>query len=66
MTTTESTAAAIAADLTGFGGVLRCNTCQREQPVGDITGNLRDGWPECHGYTMTWMTQRLLDAETTP
>lgn len=56
----------IAADLSGFGGLLRCTVCQREQSVGDIAGNLRDGWPECHGYTMTWITQRLLDAEATP
>jgi hypothetical protein len=54
---------AIADDLAPFGGLLRCTTCKREQPLGDVAGNLRDGWPKCCGYTMTWMTQRLLDEE---
>lgn len=54
---------AIADGLSGFGGLLRCTTCKREQPLGDIAGSLRSGWPKCCGYTMTWMTQRLLDEE---
>jgi hypothetical protein len=56
-------AGAIAADLAVFGGILRCNSCGAEQPVGDIGGKLRNGWPECHGLTMTWVTRKLLLAE---
>jgi hypothetical protein len=56
--------AAIGADLSGHGGVLRCTgDCKREQELGDIAAYLRDGWPECCGYTMTWVTQRLLARE---
>jgi hypothetical protein len=54
---------AIATDLAPLGGLLRCTTCRREQPLGDAAGNLANGWPKCCGYTMTWMTQRLLDEE---
>lgn len=56
----------IASNLTSFGGLLRCIKCGGEQPVGNITGiadSLANGWPKCCGYTMTWMTQRLLDEE---
>jgi hypothetical protein len=55
---------AIAGDLSLFGGILRCNTCGTEVPVGDIGRNLRTGWPECHGQAMTWVTLKLLAAET--
>lgn len=45
-----------------FGGVLRCETCQRTEPLGDpgrrVTG---EGWPKCCGYTMRWWTQRQID-----
>ena len=50
-------------ELQKFGGVLRCTTCGREEPVVGIAEFLQTGWPKCHGYTMTWMTQRLLDEE---
>lgn len=55
----------IAADLTAFGGILRCSKCHREQPLGeaDIASNLRHGWPRCCGETMIWVTQRQLAAE---
>ena len=54
----------VAADLAGFGGILRCaDGCGREQPLGDIAGSLRSGWPKCCGYTMRWVTQRQLDEE---
>lgn len=55
---------AIASDLAGLGGILRCTVCGREQGLGDIGQNLAHGWPKCHNYTMTWVTQRLLDEET--
>lgn len=60
---TESAASAIGADLQGFGGILRCSTCCREQPLGNVGTRLRYGWPSCCGYTMLWVTQRLLDEE---
>jgi hypothetical protein len=55
--------ARIGADLAVFGGILRCNQCGTEQPLGDIGGNLAHGWPECCGLTMTWVTAKLLAAE---
>jgi len=60
--------AEIAEDGAAAGGVLRCTTCKREQPVGDAgdVGNYyRHGWPRCCGYTMKWVTRRLLDEEAT-
>jgi hypothetical protein len=59
-----SITASIAADLSQLGGILRCTTCGQERPVGDIAGKLDHGWPRCCGYTMSWVTQRLLDEET--
>lgn len=53
----------IASDLKGFGGLLRCTVCGREEPLGNVAGNFRDGWPKCHGYTMRWLTARELAAE---
>lgn len=54
---------AIAADVSLFGGVLRCGTCRAEQPLGDVRSHLTTGWPRCCGHTMTWMTLKLLAAE---
>lgn len=54
---------AITADLSVFGGILRCGTCGREEPVGDIAGHVRSGWPKCCGLTMTWVTAKQLEAE---
>lgn len=51
--------------LTDFGGVLRCTTCGGEQPLGDVGGSLRNGWPECCGYMMRWVTGRQLAEENT-
>lgn len=31
---------------------VRCERCEAEQEV-DAAKALRDGWPLCHGYTMT-------------
>jgi hypothetical protein len=56
-----SIATKIGNDLQGFGGHLECTVCGREQPLGDVGVKLADGWPKCCGYTMSWMTQRLLD-----
>ena len=33
-------------------GKVWCRTCHREQDV-NSDDCLRNGWPECHGYTMT-------------
>lgn len=46
----------IAADLPQ-GGILRCSTCGREEPIrdGDVARYLARGWPKCHG-TMEWIT----------
>jgi hypothetical protein len=54
---------AIAKDIDGFGGILRCNTCGRWEWMTGSAGFLAHGWPKCHGYTMTWVTRRLLDEE---
>jgi hypothetical protein len=54
----------LAADMAVAGGILRCGACGSEQPVGDIAANLTTGWPRCHGLTMTWVTLKLLAAET--
>jgi hypothetical protein len=54
---------AIAAGLSLFGGILRCGTCGREQPVGNVGPHLRSGWPKCCGLTMSWVTLKLLAAE---
>jgi hypothetical protein len=56
--------AAIAADLAVAGGILRCAGCGSEQPVGDIALHLSRGWPQCCGQVMTWVTLKLLAAET--
>ncbi len=50
-------------DLKPLGGILRCDKCRKEQDLGNVGHNLKDGWPECCGYTMTWVTQRQLDEE---
>ena len=48
--------------LSGFGGYLRCRTCGHSEDLGDpgrrVTG---EGWPQCCGYTMEWITQRQID-----
>lgn len=49
--------------LNDFGGYLRCGTCGATQPLGNASERLtRAGWPKCCGYTMTWLTQRQIDA----
>lgn len=54
---------AIGESLNNFGGILRCTVCGRSEPMNNAGPYLAHGWPKCHGYTMTWVTQRLLDAE---
>lgn len=63
LTTTEGTAVNAAADLDALGGILRCSECgtRKTLSTGDIAGYLEHGWPVCHGFTMTWVTQRELD-----
>lgn len=48
----------LGAEMAGLGGVLRCDRCKREMPMRGAAGYLRSGWPECCGYTMTWVTAR--------
>jgi hypothetical protein len=55
--------AAIAADLSVAGGILRCEECGGERPADDIAGYLRNGWPRHCGHTMTWVTLRELAFE---
>lgn len=56
----------IANKLAAFGGVLRCGTCGSQRPPGPIGNHLTQGWPTCHGYAMTWWTQRQIDAGEMP
>ncbi len=53
---------AIGADAQKLGGLLRCTVCGREEPLGSVGNKLANGWPKCHGYTMTWITARQLRA----
>jgi len=52
--------AAIAADLSGFGGILRCTECRREQGLSEeqIARYLRSGWPKHCGRSMRWVTRQ--------
>jgi hypothetical protein len=47
-----------------FGGFLRCETCRVTMAVDPAY--FTQGWPTCHGYTMTWWTQRQIDAGEIP
>lgn len=53
-------------DLQAFGGFLQCGACGHREELGDVGSRLRDGWPQCCGYTMTWWTQRQIDAGEAP
>lgn len=48
----------IAEDLKGFSGHLECTVCHRSQPLGNVGGKLRAGWPKCCNLTMRWITAR--------
>lgn len=56
----------IGTDLQSFGGFLQCGTCGHRRPLGSVGHKLRHGWPQCCGYTMTWWTQRQIDAGEAP
>lgn len=47
-----------------FGGVLRCQTCNHEEPINNISKQLTNGWKKCCGYTMRWVTARELKDES--
>lgn len=47
-------------NLDEIGGVLRCDRCKREMPMQGAARYMRQGWPECCGYTMLWVTARQL------
>jgi len=55
------------ADLSSFGGVLRCLFCGREKELEVQEAEWRTydgaGWPTCCGHTMRWMTDRELQGE---
>jgi hypothetical protein len=55
--------AAIAADLSVAGGILRCEECGGERSADDIAGYLSNGWPSHCGHVMTWVTPRELAFE---
>jgi len=48
----------IGARLAAAGGVLHCDGCHRELPLGDIAHYLQKGWPECCARTMRWITAK--------
>lgn len=57
----------IAAEITPFGGLLRCEVCGSSRPIGHgVAAYLDTGWPTCHGLTMCWWTQRQIDAGEMP
>lgn len=53
----------IGATLDSLGGVLRCGCCGGEQAMYGASRYLRNGWPECCGFTMRWVTSRQLAGE---
>lgn len=53
----------IASDINGFGGILRCSVCGNWEWLTDTSGFLGRGWPKCHSYTMSWITNRLIAEE---
>lgn len=56
-------AESLSESLAGFGGYLRCETCQRREALGDPGRRVMgEGWPKCCGYTMHWWTRRQLAA----
>lgn len=57
---------AIAENLQGFGGILRCETCGHKKLLGNVGNKLTNGWPKHCGYTMRWWTQRQIDAGDMP
>lgn len=54
----------IAKRAAGLGGILRCEECGGERPADDVAGYLRNGWPRHCGTTMTYVTLKLLAAES--
>jgi hypothetical protein len=44
--------------MTGF--LCRCSVCGREERTGD--NPLKNGWPMCHGYTMTLIDNEAFKA----
>lgn len=64
----EGVHGAIGADVDHFGGRLQCGTCGSRRPMnpGDAGRFLKDGWPKCCTYTMTWWTRRQIEAGEAP
>lgn len=60
--------AAVARDVAGLGGFLRCETCGHRQELREhqMAGYLANGWPKCCGHTMRWWTQRQIDNGEVP
>ena len=56
----------IANSLKDFGGYLVCQKCGAKKQISKVSipTSLEQGWPKCHGYTMTWITQKMFVEET--
>lgn len=50
-------------ELKSLGGILRCEQCGLQRPLGNIGNKLANGWPKCCGLTMRWVTDRELKEE---
>jgi hypothetical protein len=51
----------LAEELKAFGGYLECNICGKKEPIGNIENQLSNGWKKCCGYTMTWITNNMIN-----
>lgn len=52
----------IGVSLKEFGGYFVCQNCGSKKEISKVSipTSLEQGWPKCHGYTMTWITQKML------
>lgn len=54
----------IGEELDGMGGYLECSKCKSSKPLGITEEKLLHGWDKCCGYTMTWITRKMIDEST--
>ena len=68
MTLADAVHGSIGSALDNLGGYLRCSSCGATMGLyrGDAGGYTAHGWPMCCGRTMTWWTQRQIDAGEAP
>lgn len=52
----------LAITLQSFGGFLECTKCGKREELGVVTERLKNGWPQCCGKTMEWITDDLYKA----